>query len=94
MQDYLSLGPVPFDEKCESVGPNYDERKAMAESKRYIDTIRQALGPEPMGAKLKVTRNPHDFGEYLDVVCYYDEAYIEAVDYAYRCEAEGPRTWT
>ena len=45
------------------------------------------------GALLDYKGFPHDFGTYYEVVCYYDPARPEAVDYAMRCERQGPATW-
>jgi hypothetical protein len=51
-----------------------------------IGQIRRELGEEPAGARLRIKSNPHEFGNYLEVVCNYDDSNEEAADYAYRCE--------
>lgn len=94
MRDHISIGPVPSDESCQQVGtPQYDPVKARQECERYIAAIRSKLGPEPEGARLKITRNPHDFGTYLDVEVFFDDDNEEAHRYAYRCESDAPTTW-
>lgn len=94
MRDYMSIGSAPCDEPCVQVNPEGDYHDAMkAECRRFLDLIRKKLGEEPPGAHLGIKPNPHDFGTYLDVVCYYDDGDAEATDYAYRCEADAPRTW-
>lgn len=93
MQDYLSIGSTPCDEPCEQLGPNYDASKARAECRRYIDLIRATMGPEPEGARLAVKSFEHDFGTYMEVVCYFNEENEKAVDYAYDCESSAPATW-
>jgi hypothetical protein len=64
-----------------------------AECVRFIALIRKKLGNEPPGARLAVKSNPHDFGQYFDVVCYFDDTDEEARHYAFLCESETPRTW-
>ena len=64
-----------------------------AECKRYIELIRQVCGEEPEGARLAIKSNPHDFGTYLDVVCWYDDDNEEAADYAWGLESMAPATW-
>jgi hypothetical protein len=92
-RDYIDIGPSPADEECAQVGsPDYAQR-AREECNRFIDLIRQVMGPEPEGARLAVKSNPHDFGAYYEVVCYYDTDNEEASKYAYRCEGEAPSTW-
>ena len=93
MRDFIFIGASPAEEDCVQLGTdNYYER-ARAECKRYIEAIRKKLGPEPEGAKLKIKRQPHDFGEYLEVVCYYEDTNEEATKYAFRCESDSPETW-
>lgn len=93
MRDYMSIGPAPCNEDCVQVGTaNYFPR-ARVECERFIRCIREVLGDEPAGAHLAIKSNPHDFGSYLDVVCYYDDQDEEATRYALKCEAEAPMTW-
>ena len=92
--DQIEIGPVPCNEECQQIGmPTYDSQKAYEECRRFIRNIRHELGEEPVGAKLKVTSNPHDFGMYYEVVCRFDENIEEARDYAYKCESEAPDNW-
>ncbi len=94
MYDSLSLGPTPYEEPCQQLGsPDYSEAEAKKECRRFIDLLRSKFGDEPPGAKLKITRNPHDFGEYFDVVVQYDPNVEEAVEYAFRLERELPGNW-
>lgn len=93
MRVYLTLGATPAEEPCAQVGtPGYEVR-AMAESRRYVQVVRHALGPEPPGARLRVKEFPHDLGSYLEVVVEYDAADEAATEYAHRCEAEAPARW-
>lgn len=91
--DHLSLGPVPGDEDCAQVGqPDYYTR-ARAECRRHIRFLRSHFGQEPEGARFCVTSNPHDCGDYLDVVIEYDANVRQAVEYAFRVEREAPSRW-
>jgi hypothetical protein len=93
MRDYFSLGQTPSAEDCAQVGqPDY-RRKALAECQRFIDLIRETLGPEPKGAELAIKSFPHDFGTYYEVVIWFERDDAEAIAYAVRCEDDAPRTW-
>jgi hypothetical protein len=93
MRDYLELGPTPCNEPCAQVGEDDYTARAFAECRRYIECIRKMLGNEPDGARLGIKAFPHDFGNYHEVVCYYDDDNEEAVNYAFKCESDGPKTW-
>jgi hypothetical protein len=93
MRDYLDIGPVPAEEDCTQVGVDNYMAKARPECNRFIERIREVLGVEPEGARLAVKSNPHDFGSYLSVVCYWDIDNEVAEAYAFRCEGSGPLTW-
>ena len=93
MRDFMEIGSSPCDEPCAQVGePDYYPR-AKAECARFIELIRKKLGEEPAGAHLAVKSFPHDFGEYTEAVCYFDDHDEEARNYALLCESEAPRTW-
>jgi hypothetical protein len=53
----------------------------------------RSVDPEPTGARLAVKSFLHDFGDYLEVVCYFDENLPDSVEYALHCEANLPATW-
>ena len=93
MRDYIDIGPVPAEEDCEQLGPNYDASKARKECNAYIEAIRRVCGPEPQGAQLRIKANQHDFGTYYEVVCYYDTENQAAFDYALKCESDAPQRW-
>ncbi|MEE9199159.1 MAG: hypothetical protein V3U26_05120 [Dehalococcoidia bacterium] len=94
MRDNIGIGSAPPDEDCVQVNDRGDYHEAMrAECVRFRELIRKKLGPEPLGAMLAVKSNPHDFGTYYEVACYFDTENEEATNYALRCDDEGPRTW-
>lgn len=93
MRDWMDIGPSPVEEDCVQVGTDDYYRLARAECQRFIALIRKHLGAEPDGAQLGIKRNPHDFGEYLEVVCYFDDQNEAAREYALRCESDAPARW-
>lgn len=93
MIDYINIGPVPPEEDCAQVGSADYPHRARIECQKYIELLRKHLGDEPAGARLKIKSFSHDFGSYLEVVCEYDESRSDAVDYAFKCESNGPMTW-
>ena len=93
MHSYFCLGPSPSEEDCAQVGePGYRE-KALKECARYIQLLRDTLGPEPEGARLSTKWFEHDFGVYCEVVCYFTTESHASVEYAQRCEDHAPATW-
>lgn len=93
MRDYLSIGPVPPAEQCEQVGDNYNSERAYRECSAYRAQLRRELGPEPPGAHLAIKRFNHEYGEYIEVVCYYDTDNEVAAEYAYKAEGSGSEYW-
>jgi hypothetical protein len=94
VRDYIDLGSAPWDEPCVQVNPKEDYLPPMREEcKRYIEALRKTVGEEPPGARLAIRTNPHDFGTYLSVVCYFDDNDEESYEYALRCEGDGPAKW-
>jgi hypothetical protein len=93
MRDYFCLGPTPSEEDCAQVGQQDYRKNALSECQRYIELIRDTLGPEPEGAELAIKSFPHDFGTYYEVVIWFESNDAAALAYAVRCEDEAPRTW-
>ena len=93
MTYYVCIGSTPAEEECAQVGSDDYTSRAVPECKRFIELLRKKFGQEPDGARLKIKTNPHDFGSYHEVVCYFDENLPASVDYAYNMEAHCPATW-
>ena len=93
MRPYIEIGPSPCNENCVQVGDDNYATAAREECLRFIQLIRNTLGPEPVGAELKVKGFPHDFGTYYEVVCYYNEDDEVSTQYAFNCESGAPDTW-
>jgi hypothetical protein len=93
MKDFMDLGSSPVDEECVQLGcENYYEL-ARTECKRYIQLLRKIHGPEPEGCRLKIKSCPHDFGDYLEVVCEYETENEQTVEWAFKIENNLPATW-
>lgn len=93
-RDYLNIGCTPASEDCQQVGTvSYDGGLARKECEAYREQLRRQFGPEPEGARLAIKSFPHDFGNYLEVVCYFDDKYEDSVEYAFKCEGEASDTW-
>lgn len=94
MKDYITIGSAPYGEDCVQLDPKVNYLPAMRkECERFISALRKVLGEEPEGAKLKVKSEFHDFGQYLEVVCYYETDNEQAVAYAFKCESDAPEFW-
>ena len=89
----ISLGAVPARESCAQVGENGYEERALAECQRYEALVRQAIGPEPQGARFSIRRSAPDSGSYLELVVEYDDENTFARAYAIRCDREAPTRW-
>ena len=91
MRAFVSLGSTPTDEECAQVGsPDYESR-VIHECAAYINQLRRVFGDEPLGARLSRKTFQHDFGFYIEIVCYYENE--EACKYAFNCENNQPELW-
>jgi hypothetical protein len=94
MIDWIAYSPVPYEERCESVGrPTYSPQAAYEECARTIALLRKLFGREPDGACLSVGSNPHDAGIYHDVRCWFDAGNATAYAYALAIDADFPVGW-
>jgi hypothetical protein len=94
MKDYLDLSPAPVDEPCAMVGsPDYSKR-ARLECRAFVDQLERTF-PDAIaaGVTFRITRNPHDFGEYLEVQACFDDDDEAQTEWAYTIEAELPYFW-
>ena len=91
-REYLEIGCTPYEEDCAQVGQENFRELASLECQQYIKALRVVYGVEPIGAELGIKWNPHDFGSYTEVVCYYEPNNEKAINYAYTLES-GIATW-
>lgn len=93
MKQYIILGTTPSEENCAQVGDDNYYEKAKKEARVFIDQIRREFGQEPPCAKLATKLFPHDFGSYIEVVCYYNDDDEESKNYAYKIDYNTPANW-
>lgn len=93
MREYIELGSAPVDEECVQVGTENYAALGRKECLRFINLLRKIFGDEPGSARLCFKSFPHDFGNYYEVVCYYDENDKSAIEYAFNIEGNLPLTW-
>lgn len=91
--DIMDIGSTPHSVDGAQVGSDNYRDEARKECNALIHQMRRICGPEPDGAYLYISANPHDFGTYYSVAVKYDDRNNEAARYAYRCEAELPEYW-
>lgn len=94
MKEQLELGPVPCNEPCEQLGPEYNSAKAIAECRAFIHQLQREF-PVPKGVVgwFKITANPHDFGTYHEVAVVYDDNDPKSIDWAFGVEGDTPSEW-
>jgi hypothetical protein len=92
MRDYLNIGSSPAGEDCAQVGSENYQSQGRKECRALINQLTRVNGTPPGSASLGVKSFPHDFGSYMEVVCYYEDGDEAALDYALKCEAL-PEEW-
>uniref|UniRef100_A0A6M3LNR8 Uncharacterized protein n=1 Tax=viral metagenome TaxID=1070528 RepID=A0A6M3LNR8_9ZZZZ len=93
MRNYMVIGSSPIDEDCAQVGTDNYPEQSRKECRVFIAQLRRQFGTEPILTSLTIKTFPHDFGDYHEVVCYYEDEDEEARDYAYRLESKTPTRW-
>ena len=93
MMDYSNLGSAPTDEDCAQVGSDGYWERASIECKVFRKQLRRIFGEEKFPNRLKIKSFPHDFGDYLEVVIYYDDENEESLDWALKLEDNLPERW-
>lgn len=91
--DILELASAPVGEECAQLGSDGYYERAKRECTAFIRQLRREFGDEPVGARLYVKSNAHDFGSYYEVACKFDPQYEKAVEYAFKLEANLPENW-
>jgi len=95
IRDSLYLGESPYDVECAQLGTDGYADRARRECQAFIEQIRRCYGDEPTGARLYIKSNPHDFGTYYSVECYFTwdpsgegEEYTLSGEYAFAIEGD------
>ncbi len=63
------------------------------ECRAFVNQLRRHFGEEPEGAQLKIRRQAHDFGSYLEVVVEYDTEMPASIEYAFEVDTKTPGEW-
>jgi hypothetical protein len=92
-RDHVCIGSSPAEEECVQVGADNYSVLATQECRRFIQLIRDTLGKEPEHAQLAIKTSPHDYGNYKEVVCYFDPDNAASYRYALKVESSAPTTW-
>ena len=95
MRDYMSLGPVPYEEDCVQVNPDTDYIPAMrAEVNKFKVMLEERFLDIPEEAYFGVKREQHDFGTYLEVAVYWDTDDEDSRNFAFFVESNIPAKWS
>lgn len=94
----IYLGSSPADEDCVQVDSmnNTYYRKMKKEILLYREQLLRMFPiPEHLldSVKYGISRESHDFGDYLALVIKYDDDIPEAVEYAFMIESNEPNEW-
>ncbi len=91
MRDYISIGSVPAGEECAQLGsPGYREQ-SIKECRAFRHQLERCFPKAVFGIKIF----EHDFGQYREVVAYYDDEQpnSEQTEQAFLAEATTPEYW-
>lgn len=93
--DQYELGSAPCNESCVQVTKEGDYSEAMlAECRRYKKMLEERFPDFTLHDVLfKITRNPHDFGDYYEVAIRFDTTNEECVEFACFVEDNLPAKW-
>jgi hypothetical protein len=92
VRGYLTLGSTPAAEECVQVGDDNYYLKTINECKLYIEQLKRQFGDQP-GCRFTVKGFLHDFGQYHEVVVYFDDEDEHSVDFVYNVENNLPEYW-
>jgi len=92
--DYISLGPVPYDENCAQVGEPDFKSRASKEMTAYMGQLYRMFpeAEEKNVAFIKKWWN-HDFGQYGEVVALYFAEDLDGLNFVLEVESGIPMNW-
>jgi hypothetical protein len=94
MRDFMTLGPVPYEEDCVQVNSNEDYLPAMnKEVRRFVEFLNNRFLNIPEGAYFGVKSESHDFGTYKEAAVFYDTNDSDSEEFAFFVECRLPATW-
>ena len=95
MREWLTLGPVPYEEDCVQVNANEDYLPAMSqEVRRFVQFLSNRFLNIPENAYFGVKTEGHDFGTYKEAAIYWDTDDEESERFAMFVESNIPATWS
>ena len=94
MKDFMTLGPVPFEEDCIQVSPEVDYSAMRKEVANYVALLESRFINIPENAYFGIKRESHDFGTYFEAAVYWDTEDADSQAFAYFVESRLPATWT
>jgi hypothetical protein len=94
MKDWIGIGCTPSDEDCVQVSPQESYSEAMTvELLAFKHQLERLFAPELPSNRFGIKYFQHDFGQYGDVVCYYDDSIEESAEFAFDVEGKVPEKW-
>lgn len=94
MREWLTLGPVPYEEDCVQVNSNEDYLPAMVkEVRKFVEFLESRFLNIPENAYFGVKSENHDFGPYKEAAVYWDTNDEESEQFAFFVESHLPATW-
>jgi hypothetical protein len=93
MKDFMTLGPVPFEEECIQVSPEVDYSAMRKEVSNYVALLESRFINIPENAYFGIKRESHDFGTYFEAAVYWDTEDADSQAFAYFVESRLPASW-
>ena len=93
MRDFMTLGPVPFEEECIQVSPEVDYTEMRNEVSKFVAMLERRFTNIPENAYFGIKRESHDFGTYFEAAVYWDTEDEESRDFAFYVENHLPASW-
>lgn len=91
-RDFLTLGPVPVEEKCTQVG-THDPHDNILECTVYAAQLQRIFPDIPVQAEFFIEKNIHEFGTYYEVAILFNPDDEASTTYALRVETQLPGKW-
>lgn len=95
MENFIYQNCTPTDEPCIQGGGDTEFQKL--EARAMIQQIERTFGPGPEGFYIRINKNYHEAGMYLDLKLYFiepkDEEESPSLDFAFKLDADWPQKW-
>ena len=93
MRDFMTLGPVPYEEECIQVSPEVDYTEMRNEVSKFVAMLERRFTNIPENAYFGIKRESHDFGTYFEAAVYWDTNDTDSQTFAFFVENNLPATW-